>query len=112
MPVIKGSGKIRICGDFKTTLNPFLEIDHFLSPRPESVFYELRGGEQFTKLDLAEAYQQLPLDEESQKYAVISTHVGLFKYTRLPYGVSTGPGSFQRKITVLLKSEFLFFVIP
>ena len=33
---------------------------------------------------------------------VISTHLGLFKFTRLPYGVSTGPGSFHRKIRALL----------
>lgn len=102
VPVIKSNGEIRICGDFKVTLNPSLEIGHFPSPRPEAVFYELRGGDQFSKLDLAEAYQQLPLDEESQKYVVISTHLGLFKFTRLPYGVSIGPGSFQRKITALL----------
>ena len=54
----------------------------------------------YTKLDLTEAY--LPLDEASQKLVVISRHIGLFMYTRLPYGVSTGPGSFQRKITALL----------
>ena len=79
VPVLKSGGEVRLFGDFKVTLNPLLQIDHFLSPRPESVFFESRGGDKFTKLDLAEAYQQLPLDEESQKYVVISTHLGLFQ---------------------------------
>lgn len=33
---------------------------------------------------------------------MISTHLGLFKYNRLPYGVSTGPGSFQRVMSTLV----------
>ena len=37
--------------------DPFVSADTIASasPWPESVFYELRGGEQFTQLDLAEA---------------------------------------------------------
>lgn len=102
VPILKDKGAIRLCGDFKVTLNKYLCVDHFPLPRIEWVFEILRGGAQFTKLDLREAYQQLPLDEESQKYVVISTHLGLFKYLRLPYGISTGPGSFQRKMQQLL----------
>lgn len=102
VPVLKADDTVRLCGNFKITLNPNLKIDHFPSPRPETVFYELRGGNKFSTLDLAEAYQQLLLDEDSQQLVVISTHVGLFKYKRLPYGVSTGPGSFQRILTSLL----------
>ena len=45
---------------------------------------------------------QIPLDEDSQKFMVVATHVGLFKCLRMLYGVATGPGSFQRKITTLL----------
>ena len=36
----------------------------------------------FSKIDLSQAYQQLPLDEESQKLVMINTQKGLFKYTR------------------------------
>ena len=50
-----------------------------------------------------QAYQQLTLDRESRKYIVISTHEGLFRATRLPYGVSSVPGIFQRAIEMLLQ---------
>ena len=48
--------------------------------------------------DLAEAYQQLSLDAKSKEYTVINTHKGLFRYTRLPYGISSTPGIFQRLV--------------
>ena len=41
----------------------------------------LEGGKIFTKLDLSQAYQKLKLDAESQRYLVINTHKGLFRYT-------------------------------
>ena len=50
------------------------------------VFLKLRGGQSFTKLDLKSAYQQLPLDPESQQFVTINTHRGLYRYRRLPFG--------------------------
>ncbi|XP_046420699.1 uncharacterized protein K02A2.6-like [Neodiprion fabricii] len=102
VPVLKSNGTLRLCGDYKVTLNKYLEVNRYPLPRVEEVLETLRGGKIFTKLDLSEAYQQLPLTQESQKLVVISTHIGLFKYHRLPYGVATGPGSFQRVMTSLL----------
>ena len=57
----------------------------------------------FTKIDLSQAYQQIPLDETSKSYAIINTHKGLFRYTRLPYGISSAPGIFQRVIESVLQ---------
>ncbi|XP_043285706.1 uncharacterized protein [Venturia canescens] len=96
VPVLKGDGSVRVCGDFKLTLYPVLEIDHFPMPRMEQLFAALQGCTVFSKIVLKDAYQQVPLTEQAQGLVVIITHLGLFKYTRLPYGVSTGPGSFQR----------------
>ena len=57
----------------------------------------------FTKLDLSQTYQQVALDETSQKYVVINTHLRLFKYKRLPFGVASGPAIFQRVMDTLLQ---------
>ena len=48
-------------------------------------------------------YLQLPLDEASQQHVVINTHKGLFKYHRLPFGVSTAPSIFQRCMDSVLQ---------
>ena len=67
------------------------------------IFASLAGGQLFTKLDLSQAYQQVALDETSQKYVVINTHLALFKYKRLPFWVASGPAIFQRVMDTLLQ---------
>ena len=69
----------------------------------DNLLATLAGGETFTKLDLAHAYQQLVLDEESSKLATINTHQGLFRYKRLPFGISAAPAIFQRTMESLLQ---------
>lgn len=95
--------RVRICGDFKQTVNPVAKLDRYPIPRVEDLFSKLAGGRAFTKLDLSQAYLQLPLEEESKKFVVINTHKGLFQYNRLPYGVSSAPGIFQRYMEGVLQ---------
>ena len=45
-------------------------------------------GQVFSKTDLSHAYQQVEVDEDSQKYLTTNTHKGLYRYKRLPFGVS------------------------
>ena len=103
VPVLKADGRsVRICGDFKL-LNQACKLDKYPLPKIEDLFVKVAGGKAFTKLDLSQAYQQVPLAEESRKYVVINTHRGLFQYHRLPFGVSSAPGVFQRVMENLLK---------
>ena len=63
----------------------------------------LSGGQKFTKLDLSHAYQQIMLQEESQKLVTINTHKGLYRYTRWPFGVASAPAIFQQAMDVVLQ---------
>ena len=38
----------------------------------------------YTKWDLAQAYQQIPVQEESKQLVTVTTHKGLYRYNRLP----------------------------
>ena len=98
MVVVLKSDKssIRNCGDFKQTVNPVSKLDKYPIPKVEDLFATLAGGRLFSKIDLNQAYQQLPLDEESQKLVVINTQ------KRLPYGISSAPGIFQRVMESIL----------
>ena len=76
------------------------KLDSYPIPRTEDLLATLGGGKGklYTKLDLSQAYQQVLLDDESKPYLTINTHRGLFTYNRLPFGVKSAPGIFQRVI--------------
>ena len=73
VPILKPSGKIRMCGDFKVTINPQIVVDQHPIPAIEELLTRLNNGEKFTKLDLSDAYLQLELDEASKELVVINT---------------------------------------
>eukprot|EP00731_Ephydatia_muelleri_P037580 Em0512g2a len=105
VPVVKPDQSIRICGDFRLTVNQALalETERYPLPKIEDILASLAGGERFTKLDLSKAYLQVQLDEASRKFMVINTHKGLFQYTRMPFGVSSAPSIFQRIMDSVLQ---------
>lgn len=103
VPVIKKSGSVRICRDFKVTINPALCVEHYPIPRIEDLFASLSGGHRFSKLDLSQAYLQVPVCEESRKYLTITTHKGLFRFNRLPFRITSAPAIFQKIMDQVLQ---------
>ena len=102
VPVPKKDRSFRLCGDYKVTINPALEVDQHPLPKPEEIFASSAGGQSYTKLDLSQAYQQLLLDEASKNLVTINTHLGLYRYTWLPFGVAAAPAIFQRTMNAVL----------
>ena len=96
VPVLKQNGTIRLCGDYCVTINQASKVDTYPLPRVEELFAAMSNGKVFTKLDMSQAYLQLPLDDKSKELVTINTHRGLFQYNRLPFGVSSAPAVFQR----------------
>ncbi|MEL6931000.1 MAG: RNase H-like domain-containing protein, partial [Cyanobacteria bacterium J06600_6] len=103
VPVEKADGSIRLCGDYKTTVNSVLTPDHYPLPLIDDLYSKLAGGAHFTKLDLRCAYLQIPVEEGSRKYTTINTHRGLFEFARLPFGVASAVGIFQRIVDNLFR---------
>ena len=103
VPVPKKDGKVRVCGDYKVTVNQCLDVDQYPLPRPDDLFATLANGKTYSKLDLSQAYQQMVLDEGSAKCLTINTHLGLYQYTRLPFGVASAPAMFQRAMDMILQ---------
>ncbi|VDI39280.1 Hypothetical predicted protein, partial [Mytilus galloprovincialis] len=58
VPVVKENGSIRICGDYKVTVNAVSKLDNYPIPKTEDLYATLGGGQEYTKLDLNQAYQQ------------------------------------------------------
>jgi len=87
---VKKNNTIRICGDFSVTINPNLLIDEPL-PTIDELFATMAGGKKFTKIDLQQVYLQLEVREEDRELLTLSTHRGLFRSTRLMYGIASAP---------------------
>ena len=86
---------IRVCGDYSQTVNPQLETHRQPIPLPEDLMNKLGGGYGYTKIDLADAYNQIPLGPNSQQKLALSTQKGVLLQMRLPFGISSAPGYFQ-----------------
>lgn len=86
------------------TLNKFLKVDRYPIPRVSVLMATLQGGSTFCILDLCQAYQQLLLDEESQKLTTLSTHKGLYVFKCIPYGIASAPGILQREMENVLRN--------
>ena len=86
--VRKKSNQIRICADFSTGLKAVLKDYHYPLPTPEEVLNKLNGGVAFSKVDLNDAYLQIPVEEECSKLLCINTHRGLYKFERLAFGAA------------------------
>lgn len=55
VPVLKQNGSIRLCVDYKLTVNKAAKLDPYPLPRIEDLFARLAGGTKFSKLDIAYA---------------------------------------------------------
>ena len=103
VPVPKKVGTIRVCGDYKVSVNPMLQVDQYPLPNPNELMASLAKGKHFSKLDLTSAYQQMVLDKESAKLVTINTHQGLHECNRLPFGIASAPAVFQRAMDTILQ---------
>ena len=96
--VPKADGSVRICGEYKGTVDPAIQTEQFAIPALEEIRRRASSSHKFEKIDIRSAYQQLVLNEESKTV----THKGLFRYTRLPFGLSSSPAIWQRFIQQVL----------
>ena len=100
---LKSNGLPRICGDYRVTLNPALKQTATTTCEVEEMFQGLNGQKFFSKIDLQNAFLQLPLDEQSKEMTTIHTMWGLYKYNFLPFGLSVAPGLFQQAMDAIIQ---------
>ena len=90
------------CANFKLTANRAVKLDSYPLPRAQDIFAQLSGGQVFSTLDLAQAYNQVVVHEESRDVLTVNTPKGLLRYSRLPFGINSAVSLFQREIEKVL----------
>ncbi|KAI5738960.1 hypothetical protein M8J77_013245 [Diaphorina citri] len=103
VPVEKPNGSVRICADYKSTINKVIKDFNYPIPRIEDIYAQMNGGKFFCTLDLSKAYFHLGMDDESATLQAISTHKGIFRVNRLMFGVKIAPGKWQQLMDKVLQ---------
>ena len=99
--VPKPSGKVRICVDLKH-LNECVQREYHPLPRVEETLAQLSGAQVFTKLDANSGFWQIPLARNSRLLTTFITPFGRYCFNVLPFGITSAPELFQRRMSSLL----------
>ncbi|XP_055590166.1 uncharacterized protein K02A2.6-like [Uranotaenia lowii] len=98
--VEKPNGSLRICLDPKP-LNACIKREHFLIPKGEDILCRMSGKQIFTVLDLQNGFWQMELDRKSSDLTTFMTPFGRFRWNRVPFGISSAPEMFQKRMVQL-----------
>ena len=99
--VPKANGKVRICVDL-TNLNQSVLRERHPLPAVDQTLAQLAGATVFSKLDANSGFWQIPLAPESAKLTTFITPAGRFCFHRLPFGITSAPEHFQRRMSETL----------
>lgn len=91
----KNDGSLRICGDYKSTINQFLKPHNHVMPTTDEILRTLSGCTYFFVIDIRSAYMQLRLDDRSAEICTLSTPKGLYRMNRMPFGIRPASSIFQ-----------------
>ena len=98
VPVIKPNGEIRICTDARQA-NTAISRAAVPMKTVEEISTKMNGARFFSKLDLKCGYNQIELAPESRDITTFSTHIGLFRTSRLTQGVAPAGDYFDTIMT-------------
>ena len=86
------SGKIRLCVDLRQANQAIHRTRHPI-PTIEETLEQLNGATLFSKIDLRSGYHQIELDEQSRDITTFSAPMGLYRFKRLVFGISSAAES-------------------
>ena len=96
--VRKPNGTLRVCLD-PTSLNKVIQRNHFPMPTLDDVLSELNGAKVFSLCDAKDGFLQIKLSEKSSDLTTFWTPFGKYKWLRMPFGLSSSPEEFQRRLS-------------
>ena len=101
-PKPKHPSEVRVCGDYRLVNTAVKRMRHPI-PNVEELLENMAGAVKFSKVDLKAGYHQILLEEKSRKVTTFTTHRGLYRYKRLPFGINSASEVFQSAIEDALR---------
>ena len=102
LAVLKKNGKSRIYLDPKD-LNKAILREIYPMPTIEEIATRLHGAKVFSLLDAKNGFWHVNLDEESSYLTTFHTPSGRYRWCRMPFGISSAPEVFQRRMHELIE---------
>lgn len=103
--VKKGDGTYRFCIDFRK-VNQISKKDAYPLPNMSTILDQLRQASILSKIDLRQAYHQIPLSARSKEITAFRVAgKGLYHFKKMPYGLSGAPATFQRFLDSIIGPE-------
>ncbi|MBW0555734.1 hypothetical protein O181_095449, partial [Austropuccinia psidii MF-1] len=99
-------GKYRLCGDCRAP-NSYTKADRYPIPRIPHALDKLTKARYITKMDCMKGFHQNGVKPSSMKLLRIICHMGMYEYTRMPFGIKNAPAHFQRMMETLFQEEIL-----
>jgi Reverse transcriptase (RNA-dependent DNA polymerase) len=96
-------GTVRVCTNL-TAANKAIVVDKYPLPTMEEMTSQINGAIMFTKLDLLWGYTQLELDRSARYLTSFVSHVGVYQWKSVPFGISSVPSAFQKVIRKMLEN--------
>ena len=100
--VPKKSGQVRICVDLKPLNESVLREVHPI-PTVDETLGKLAGATIFNKLDANSGFWQIPLSDDCCLLTTFLTPFGRYCFNKLPFGISSAPELFQKRMCKLLE---------
>uniref|UniRef100_A0A5S6Q8Y2 Reverse transcriptase domain-containing protein n=1 Tax=Trichuris muris TaxID=70415 RepID=A0A5S6Q8Y2_TRIMR len=97
MVIVKRKQKLRLCIDPRD-LNKALKRSRYQIPTIEEMLPRLSNAKIFSVLDAKDGFWQVRLDDQSSKLTTFWTPFGRYRWLRMPFGISTAPEEYQRRI--------------
>ena len=94
VPKPKQPGGVRLCVAMREA-NKAITRERHLMPTLDEVVHDLNGAKVFRQHDLNQGYHQLVLHPDSRHITTFSTHLGLYRYKRLRFGINVAAEKFQ-----------------
>ena len=93
----KANGNVRLSVDL-TRLNQAVRREMYQAHTVEETLGSFTEGSVFSKLDANSDYHLIVLNSQSAKLTTFITPFGRFGFKRLPFGISSSPEYFQKRM--------------
>jgi len=100
--VKKRDGKMRYCIDYRG-VNNLTKKDSFPLPRIDQCLDTLNGSQYFSTFDLTSGYHQVGMAPEDADRTAFVTRDGLFRFKKLPFGLTNAGATFSRLMCRVLQ---------